>query len=43
MYDTTLRAAWEDLTFGPNVDFVNNNPGAFANAYFEFNSVKVYE
>jgi hypothetical protein len=33
----------EDLTFDPNADFVNNNPGAFSNAFFEFNSVKVYE
>ncbi|KAF5381496.1 hypothetical protein D9757_008118 [Collybiopsis confluens] len=25
------------------VDFVNNNPAAFENAYFEFNSITVYE
>ncbi|KAH9049268.1 endo-beta-glucanase [Lactarius deliciosus] len=28
---------------GTCVDFVNNNPGAFANAYFNFNWVKVYQ
>jgi hypothetical protein len=26
-----------------SADFVNNNPGAFADAYFEFNWVKVYQ
>jgi len=26
-----------------NTDYVNNNPGAFSNAYFEFNSVRVYQ
>jgi hypothetical protein len=26
-----------------NADYVNNNPGAFASAYFEILSVRVYE
>jgi len=38
---TKLKTSVTDS--GQNPDFVNNNPGAFSKAYFELNSVRVYQ
>jgi hypothetical protein len=38
---TKLKTSVADS--GQNPDYVNNNPGAFSNAYFELNSVRVYQ
>ncbi|KAG8214261.1 hypothetical protein J3R82DRAFT_11073 [Butyriboletus roseoflavus] len=46
--DLTLCGYWADPAFngdgcpGSCIDYVNNNPGAFSNAYFEFNAINVY-
>jgi len=47
--DLTFCGDWAGAVFsasgcpGDCVDFVNNNPGAFSGAFFEFNWVKVYQ
>ncbi|KAF8152572.1 glycoside hydrolase family 16 protein [Crassisporium funariophilum] len=44
----TLCGDWAGAVYGQSgcpstcVDYVNNNPGAFQNAYFDFASIKVY-
>ena len=41
-----LAPVWkmrQDPTVEKHADFVNNNPGAFSNAYFELGSVRVYQ
>ena len=38
------KVIWKtSLTLIKNPEFVNNNPRAFSNAFFEFNSVRVYQ
>ncbi|KAI0274329.1 endo-beta-glucanase [Russula aff. rugulosa BPL654] len=45
----TFCGDWAGTVYGSSrcpgtcEDYVNNNPGAFSNAYFEFNSVSVYQ
>jgi hypothetical protein len=38
-----LKRYGSTTDFGQNPDYVNNNPGAFSDAYFEFNSLRVYQ
>ena len=30
------------MMFGMNIDFVNNNPASFKDAYFDFASIRTY-
>ncbi|TFK39334.1 putative laminarinase [Crucibulum laeve] len=45
----TLCGDWAGSVYGQDgcpstcVDFVNNNPGSFSNAFFDFASIKVYQ
>ena len=52
LFDTTFCGDWAGNTFGSCAaanngqtcqDFVQNNPGAFANAYWSVNALKVYQ
>ncbi|KAE9401830.1 glycoside hydrolase family 16 protein [Gymnopus androsaceus JB14] len=51
IFDLTLCGDWagQDLVYAASgcpstcTDFVNNNPEAFKEAYFEFNSIRVYQ
>ncbi|KAJ3572976.1 hypothetical protein NP233_g2731 [Leucocoprinus birnbaumii] len=49
LINLTFCGDWAGSVYGDSgcpgtcVDYVNNNPGAFKNAYFEFASIRVYE